>query len=309
MIKDFLHKAAGLALGAAAFGLAFLTPLPALAQAQPAPAAKAVGHPAMWVVHGPQGDLYLLGSFHLLQPSADWEDARIDAALDKADHVWFELTGFDDTAAAQSLFIKYGLYATPELSSHLDADTIKALSDALARHGMSLDMMQRFKPWAVALVLAEKELTDNGFQSGQGVDLTLYHKALAAKKDVAGFETMEQQISILAHIDANDGLSLLKQTLGDDKDGPAKMMALAQAWLHGDEQALVKDAVTDMKSGYPDLYAHVIVERNVSWEPRIEDMARAKGTSLVVVGAGHLIGPEGVVAHLKADGFKVDRLP
>jgi hypothetical protein len=304
-----LHKAAGIALGVAAFGVAFLTPLPAVAQTQPTPAAREAGHPAMWVVHGPQGTLYLLGSFHLLQPSADWEDARVDAALDKADHVWFELTGFDDTALAQQMFIRYGLYATPELSSHLDADTNKALSDALAKHGLSLDQMQRFKPWAVALVLAEKELADNGFQSGQGVDLTLYHKALAAKKDVAGFETMEQQISILARIDANDGLGLLKQTLGDDKDGPAKMMSLAQAWLHGDEQALVKDAVTDMKSDYPDLYAHVIVERNVSWGPRIEDMARAKGTSLVVVGAGHLIGPDGVVAHLKADGFKVDRIP
>jgi len=309
MLRDLVHKAAGIALGVAAFGVAFLTPLPTLAQAQSAPAAKEAGHPAMWVVHGPQGALYLLGSFHLLQPSADWEDGRIDAALDKADHVWFELTGFDDTAVAQQLFIKYGLYAQPELSSHLDADTAKALADALAKHGMSLDMMQRFKPWAVALVLAEKELADNGFQSGQGVDLTLYHKALAAKKDVEGFETMEQQIGILAHIDGNDGLSLLKQTLGDDKDGPAKMTALAEAWLHGDEQALVKDAVTDMKSDYPDLYTHVIVERNIRWEPRIEDMARARGTNLVVVGAGHLIGPDGVVAHLKADGFKVDRVP
>ena len=306
MLKDLMNRAAGIALGLAALGAAFMTPVPSFAQAAPAPVVKEVGHPAMWVVHGQQGTLYLLGSFHLLPPSADWEDSRIDTALSQADHVWFELTSFDDTAVAQQLFAKYGIYASPELSSHLDADTNKALGEALAKHGMSLDALQQLKPWAVAIVLAQKELADDGFSGGQGVDLTLFHKALAAKKDVEGFETMEMQIALLAHIDANDGAGLLKQTLGDEKDGPAKMAEMAHHWLHGDDQALVKDVVLDMKTDYPDLYQHILVDRNVSWQPRIEAMARAKGTTLVVVGAGHLIGPDGVIAHLKADGFKVE---
>jgi len=307
MIKDVLHKTAGLALGAAAFAAACLTPLPCQAQGRPATAAE--GHPLMWVVHGPQGTLYLLGSFHLLQPAAQWEDSRIDGALAAADHVWFELTGFDDQAQAVQAFQKYGYYAGPELSQHLDADTTKRLSDALTRHGMSLDKVQAFKPWAVAIVLADKTLADDGFDGGQGVDLTLYHKALAAGKDVEGFETMDFQMGLLAHVDDTDGLSLLKETLQDDDDGAAKMAELAQAWLHGDEPALVKDAVTEMKSDYPMLYKRVLLDRNLSWEPRIEDMARARGTSMVVVGAGHLIGPDGVVAHLRADGFTVDPVP
>lgn len=304
MLKNLMNKVAGIALGFAVFGAAlgaaFWAPLPCRAQE--------TGHPLMWVVHGPQGTLYLLGSFHLLQPGAVWEDARIDGALKAADHVWFELTGFDDTAMAQQLFAKYGFYAGPELSRHLDADTLKRLDASLTRHGMSLDAVQRFKPWAVALVLAEKDLADDGFESGQGVDLTLYHKAQAAGKDVEGFETMEFQLGVLAHVDADDGLSLLKETLSDDDDGPARMGEMARAWLHGDEAALVKDSVTEMQAGYPDLYKQVILDRNISWEPRIEAMARAKGASLVVVGAGHLIGPDGVVAHLKAGGFKVERV-
>jgi uncharacterized protein YbaP (TraB family) len=304
MISDLMNKAAGAALGIAVF----LAAAPCLAETQPPPVTRDAGHPAMWVVHGPQGALYLLGSFHLLRPDAAWEDARIDRALKAADHVWFELTGFDDTAHAQQLFMKYGVYDGPELSRHLDAWTLKRLDASLTRHGMTLDAVQRFKPWAVALVLAEKDLADAGFEGGQGVDLTLYHKALAAGKDVEGFETMDFQLGVLAHVDADDGLSLLKETLSDDDDGPAKMDEMASAWLRGDEAELVKDSVTEMRTGYPDLYRHVILDRNISWEPRIEDMARAKGTSLVVVGAGHLIGPEGVVAHLKADGFKVDRL-
>ena len=302
MIRHMKTGFAGIALALTAL----VAPIGSRALAEPAPAAQDVGHPLMWVVHGPQGTLYLLGSFHLLQPGAVWEDARIDAALDQADRVWFELTGFDDAAAAQQLFVKYGFYAGPELSQHLDADTAKRLDADLTRHGMTLDAVQRFKPWAVALVLAQKDLADQGFDSGQGVDLTLYHKALAAKKDVQGFETLDMQIGLLAHVDNSDGLSLLKETLGDDDDGPAKMVGMARAWLHGDEAALVRDAVIEMKTDYPDLYKRVLLDRNLSWEPRIEAMARAKGTTLVVVGAGHLIGPDGVVAHLRADGFTVE---
>jgi uncharacterized protein YbaP (TraB family) len=311
MIKDLMTKTAGVALGLAALGVAFLTPLPCLAQAQtqPAPAAKEAGHPLMWVVHGQEGTLYLLGSFHLLPPSADWEDSRIDAALNAADHVWFELTGFDDQAQAMQAFSKYGVYPTAELSQHLDAETNTHLSAALTRHGLTLDAVQHFKPWAVAIVLAQKELADGGFESGQGVDLTLYHKALAARKDVQGFETMDMQIGMMAHLDNNDGASLLKETLKDDDDGPAKMAEMAHAWLHGDEPALVKDSITEMQAEDADLYKHMLVERNISWEPRIDDMirgAKAGGTSLVVVGAGHLIGPDGIVAHLRAEGFKVE---
>ncbi len=306
MFKDPIYKAAGLALGLAALGAAFAMPCPA--RAEPAPMVREIGHPEMWMVRGPKGTLYLLGSFHLLQPGAVWEDRRIDRALGQAGHVWFELTGFDDEATAQQLFAKYGFYAAPELSRHLDADTAKRLSDALTRHGLSLDQMQSLKPWAVAMALAEKELADDGFKGGQGVDLTLYHKALAAKKDVEGFETMDMQMSLLAHLDDNDGLTFLKQTLDDDNDGPAKMAKLARAWLHGDEVELVKQSVTEMRADYPELYQHVIVDRNMSWLPRIETMARTRGTALIVVGAGHLIGPDGVVAHLRADGFKVERL-
>jgi uncharacterized protein YbaP (TraB family) len=307
MIKALLHTTAGFALGLAVTGAALMAPLPCEARAQPARAAEA-GHPLMWVVHGPQGTLYLLGSFHLLPPAAQWEDSRIDTALAAADHVWFELTGLDDQTLARQAFQTYGFYTGPELSRHLDADTNKRLAAALARHGISLDKVQAFKPWAVAIVLADNELADDGFDGGQGVDLTLYHKALAAGKDVEGFETMDIQMGILAHVDDADGLSLLKETLQDEDDGPAKMAELATAWLHGDEPALVKNAVTEMKTDYPALYARVLVDRNVSWEPRIEALARAKGTSMVVVGTGHLIGPDGVVAHLKANGFTVERV-
>lgn len=305
MIRKIGYRIAGIALG-----IAMLVGVdPGLARAaEPAPAVVA-GHPEMWVAHGPQGTLYLLGSFHLLRAGAQWEDSRIDDALAKSDHVWFELTDFDDMALAQQVFVKYGLYAAPELSQHLDKKELDHLTAALGRHGMVLDQVQRLKPWAVALLLAQKELADAGFDGAQGVDLTLFHKALAAKKDVEGFENLDFQMNLLAHLDDRDGTTFLDETLDDDDEGATKMGQLADAWLHQDEKALEANSVTEMKSDYPALYQKVLVDRNASWLARIEDMIKAKGTTLVVVGAGHLIGPEGVVARLRAAGFDVQRVP
>ncbi len=291
------HTLAGLLLGCAALLFSILS-LPAHAEAPTA-------HPAMWVATGPKGTVYMLGSFHLLKPAVVWEDSRIDAAMSASDHIWFEVTDFDDTALAQSMFFKYGLYAAPELSQHLSETQIKDLGAALIRHGMSIDAVQRFKPWAIALVLTQKSATDAGFDPQGGVDITLYHKARTAGKPVAGFETLEQQIKLLAEVDDKDGVSFLDETLKDDAGGVSKLDVMADAWAAGDNDTLTREVVTEMKREEPDLYRRMLYERNMAWLPQVEAMLKAPGTSFVIVGDGHLLGEDGLVARLKADGMSV----
>ena len=303
-LKDYLteklHGLAGFVLGCAALLLS--------AVAIPVHAGTPVAHPAMWIAEGPQGTVYLLGSFHLLKPGVAWQDSRVEAAMTASDHVWFEVTDFDDTALAQSMFIKYGLYASPELSSHLSAAEIRDLSTALARHAMTIDNVQRFKPWAVALVLTQKSAMDAGFDAAGGVDMTLFHKAKVAGKAIAGFETLEQQITLLAKVDDKDGLSFLDETLKDDADGVAKLNMMADAWAAGDNDTLTREIVVEMKREEPDLYRRMLSDRNTAWLPKVEDMLKAPGTSFVIVGDGHLLGEDGLVARLKADGMSVKAL-
>ena len=50
--------------------------------------------------------------------------------------------------------------------------------------------------------------------------------------------------------------------------------------------------------------------RNDAWVPRIQKRLTDAGTddTLVVVGALHLLGPDGVVEKLRAKGYKVERV-
>jgi uncharacterized protein YbaP (TraB family) len=52
----------------------------------------------------------------------------------------------------------------------------------------------------------------------------------------------------------------------------------------------------------------LIVKRNQSWIPEIEQMLKGPSDALVVVGAAHLVGKTGVVELLRAKGYTVEQI-
>jgi hypothetical protein len=52
----------------------------------------------------------------------------------------------------------------------------------------------------------------------------------------------------------------------------------------------------------------LVVNRNKSWMPRIEQFLTGHDDALVVVGAAHLVGKQGVLELLRAKGYTVDQL-
>jgi uncharacterized protein YbaP (TraB family) len=82
------------------------------------------------------------------------------------------------------------------------------------------------------------------------------------------------------------------------------------AWRQGDDAALDRSGSADMRERYPKLYQQLLVDRNRAWLPKIETLLQpaASGNALVVVGALHLVGRDGLVAMLQARGYRVQRL-
>jgi uncharacterized protein len=57
----------------------------------------------------------------------------------------------------------------------------------------------------------------------------------------------------------------------------------------------------------PASYRRLIIERNARWARLLARVARNQpGVTVVVVGAGHLVGPAGVPSLLRARGFRVE---
>jgi uncharacterized protein YbaP (TraB family) len=56
----------------------------------------------------------------------------------------------------------------------------------------------------------------------------------------------------------------------------------------------------------PGVYKSLVVDRNHRWAETIAERLQGSGEAVVIVGAGHLVGPDGVPALLRARGFKVE---
>jgi hypothetical protein len=58
----------------------------------------------------------------------------------------------------------------------------------------------------------------------------------------------------------------------------------------------------------PEMYQRLLVERNRNWLPKLEALFNRRGRALVIVGAAHLVGPDGLLQTLKSKGYTIEQL-
>jgi len=77
-------------------------------------------------------------------------------------------------------------------------------------------------------------------------------------------------------------------------------------WMAGDAPGIVREALDPMIKASPGVYRSLVVARNHRWVDAITDRLNGQGEAVMVVGVGHLVGPDSVPALLRARGVSVD---
>ena len=72
-------------------------------------------------------------------------------------------------------------------------------------------------------------------------------------------------------------------------------------------ESIITRSVSEDKRLSP-IYEKILYERNRSMASKIEDYLKTKETFFVIVGAGHLVGNQGIIEILKGKGFLVEQL-
>lgn len=285
---------------------------PPVADAAPAiraiPPAEGRG-PALWVIRDADSTLYLFGTVHLLRPTTGWGTARIDAAFDSADKLVLEISNPDDQAAVIPLIQQHGISPATPLSSLLDAEEVAALDAAAKTIGLSAAQMDPFRPWFAALTLSVAPLQKAGYDPASGVELLLKARAEAAGKPVTGFETIDEQIRILAGFPEEDQLAFLRSTLESFENATVELDKLVEAWAAGDIEAIESIGVEPMRESGEELYQALLVRRNTNWADQIQTLLEGSGTAFIAVGSAHLVGDDSVQEILEQRGVEVDLAP
>ena len=270
-------------------------------------ALRSAAEPAIWVVKGPHATVYLFGTIHALDNNHPWHSPKIDAAIKQSQSLWLEVPNVEDAASMQPLIMQLGLDMAHPLSSKLTPDQMAKLNKAAAELPGGPGMLDMMKPWLAGMMLSVVPIMQAGYDPNTGVELQLKPEFTAASKPVKGFETAEQQLHYFADMSDKAQLDFLVSELDDSDKAVDEFKELVAAWYAGDVDKLDALNNADFRDKHPDLFQLLIVKRNQNFTTQVEDLLKSEGTTFVAIGAGHLVGKEGVPAMLEKQGYKVTR--
>ena len=275
----------------------------------PALAAES-GHPlTLWQIDGASNRIYLLGSIHLLRKKDHPIPSAIYDAYADAEVLIMELDMDDlDPVAEQALATELGLIQDGRTLRDLMGPGLYAeaeiLADALQ---IPLTLLDKSEPWYAAITVEIMMLMRAGFSPMHGIEFHLSEYAKRDNKEIRGLETTRQQLEILDSLSSGSQRDMLIQALTESMDLANVMDDLVDAWRYGDVEFLENNLLADMQD-YDELHQAIVLDRNINWVGQIQELLDDQDDYLIVVGALHLVGEEGVPQLLSQRGHVVSQL-
>ncbi len=249
-------------------------------------------------------DSFVFGTIHIADPrvSAVPEDVRIALASSRVLATELVLRMVGDHLPDAEL-----LEQPQRLAPLLGRNAYAALTLRLVEQDVPPATIARMKPWAALL-----RLTSSRDTSGATLDENLYVVARAHRLPVRTLESADEQLAAFDAIPLPSQAAVLRDVLEHPANGDDARERSVRAYLAGDLAALAalppaarRDAA--LAPHYRALVKHLITDRTVVMHHGLFMPLRAGGV-FVAVGASHLYGDQGLLAMLRADGYRVTRL-
>jgi uncharacterized protein YbaP (TraB family) len=262
-------------------------------------------YPALWEITGTDGHVegWMFGTIHALPDDVDWQSPKLKQVMGEADMLVVEVANLDDRAALSKLFedMAYDHPAGP-IRDRIAPDLRDEFDKLLVKSGVSRSYFDSMESWAAALALAQ--VAQDG-KSQNGVDEVLIRQFKG--REVTELEGAKAQLGIFDALPEKEQRDLLDAVLSEAKDYGDQDGDLAKAWQSGNLTALGKVSERGILAD-KELKQALLIDRNTAWASQLENLLSAKARPLVAVGAGHLLGPDGLPAQLAKDGYKVTRI-
>ena len=268
---------------------------------------KEDARPALWQVDGPNGErAWLLGTIHALPSPISLDSPAFDRATSEASKLVVEVAALEDDQRTALAFHKLSaVAAAPPIVARTGKADRAALTKLMNEAKISPDRFNQMDTWAAALALGQAVSARSGDDSGNGADRLVLKEMKG--KPLAEFEGAERQLAIFDTLPEAEQRDLLSAVIRSAATAREDGRRLQQAWLRGDIAEL---AALDHQGllADPELREALLVRRNRVWMEQLVPMLKRGERPLVAVGSLHLVGRDGLVAQLEAQGYKVTRL-
>lgn len=258
----------------------------------------------LWSVSSSSATVYLLGSVHVASPAVYPLDPRIESAFDGADTLVLEmaLDPATQVQVGQKLAIAGTYPAGDTIDLHLNRESLQLLQQRLTQSGAPFNSIRSFRPWFVAMLFTLSELQRLGYRPDLGIDVYFAGKARNRKR-ILGLETSDEQVALFAGMTETAQEQMLKEALSRLDELGEYMERALRFWRLGDTKAMDGLLVAPIRKDYPDMYQKIFADRSRKMADAVEGYLKGTGVYFVLVGSGHLTGPDGVLELLQGKGY------
>lgn len=254
--------------------------------------------------------VYLLGSIHVLAEEYYPLTRAFSYAYYNSQKVVFEIDPeilFSPEASKKNE--KYYTFQNGKtLQTVLSPSTYRLLKKRLKTLGIDIKDVQKFKPWVIYLTMSGRVDSSIDFRPDLGIENHFYRMAKDAGKPTGGLESMQDQLDVFDTLPMNVQEALLKESLAltNSKKREKAFLHMVKSWHQGNLDGL-EELVESFKR-YPLYYKNLLVQRNHNWVPQIEEFLTEEKNVLVIVGAAHLPGEDGLLHLLTEKGYELERV-
>src|SRR5579872_3805877 len=261
----------------------------------------------MWKASSTHSTVYLLGSIHLGSREMYPLPEHIKEAFRQSSLLIVEVDlNKLNPATFQSLLAANGLYPRQDsLWNHVSRSTRQLVVDFCGKHGLDAEVFARMKPWLAALATMLPS-TPGQQDVVPGIDKYLLDEAGNGMR-VEPLESVEYQWHLMASMPEVQQERNLRSAVQNAGQGAEDFGKLQSYWLEGDAEKLNAYLTSSMRED-PEYQKQVFSDRNPRMAARAEQCLKNNERCFVVVGAGHMVGKDGVVRLLRDRGYKVEQV-
>lgn len=252
---------------------------------------------------------YILGTHHFASLDVVDSIAELPGILKSIDKLYGELdmSQMSDPVAMMAMQSTLMAPSDSTLDKVLTQGQLARLEDEwnnLTGGVPPVQMMYGMKPSVlstqIAAFMSQKVFPD--LNPLEGIDITMQNRARALGKPVEGLETMAFQMELLYNQPISKQTEGLVKILDELDKNEEQAITLSNAYINHDLDTILK--VMEEEEDSEEALDRLIFSRNASWVQQLSKEMPDESI-LVVVGAGHIPGPKGIVEGLRKAGFNV----
>lgn len=237
---------------------------------------------------------YILGTIHMICEEDYKPLNKIATISNQVEQVILEINMMDPAIAQQAQ--QLAMTPDPEFLKNLTVEQKQVIDSALTANELSIQMFNMVSPATILSILSLKAFACTDFSKIKSIEKEVL--ALNPNKPIQDLETLDFQMAVLNKIATPEYFSNYFKNYKDYSALTKQMVS----YYNSEDLTGLKMMFQDDKYMSAEQYKLMLTDRNLKWTKDIPAKVKDQST-LIAVGAGHLIGETGLIQLLRNEGY------